>query len=483
MYFLVSRDTLPMTTADNDTALRSASRRIKLDTLIGLRWIAIGGQTAAILVVWLWLGFEMPVALCFALTALSAWLNLFLKLRYPSNLRLRDTPAAILLAYDALQLAGLLYLTGGLQNPFALLLLVPVLVSATALSLRHTIALGALTVMITTLLWPFHQPLPWDPALGEMNQLPVLYIGGVWLAILSALVFSGFYTFRVASEARKLANALSATELVLEREHHLSELDGLAAAAAHELGTPLATIAVVAKELQKELPPNSPLAPDIALLISQSERCRAILGQLTSLGTQSDWSHGLRSIRALLAEAVEPYADGGIDVRIELGTTLGPEPMDRRNPATVYGIGNLIENAVDFANKAVEVRASWDEHNVTVEIVDDGPGFAAEVIDRIGEPYVTTRAPLGDFEAHHHEAGGLGLGFFIAKTFLERSGARLRLANRPPPAGGAIVRITWPREAYGIGSSGGQHPEEFGEERATAYISGRNDEKVGASDR
>jgi two-component system sensor histidine kinase RegB len=143
----------------------------------------------------------------------------------------------------------------------------------------------------------------------------------------------------------------------------------------------------------------------------------------------------------------------------------------------------LIENAVDFASKAVEIRASWDEHNVTVEIVDDGPGFAAEVIDRIGEPYVTTRAPLGDFEARHHEAGGLGLGFFIAKTFLERSGARLRLANRQPPANGAIVRVTWPREAYGIGSGDGRRPDEFGEERATAYISGKNDEKVGASDR
>jgi len=470
------------TAADNRTALRSASRRIKLDTLIGLRWIAIGGQTAAILVVWLWLGFPLPVAVCFALTALSAWLNLFLKLRYPSNLRLRDTPAALLLAYDMLQLAGLLFLTGGLQNPFALLLLVPVLVSATALSLRHTIALGALTVVVATLLWPFHQPLPWDPALGEMNQLPVLYIGGVWLAILSALMFSGFYTFRVASEARKLANALSATELVLEREHHLSDLDGLAAAAAHELGTPLATIAVVAKELQKEVEPDSPLAPDIALLISQSERCRSILGQLTSLGTHSDWSHDRRSIRALVAEAIEPYAESDIPIRIEITESEGPEPTDRRNPATLYGLGNLIENAVDFARKEVEVKVGWNQHHVTVEIVDDGPGFAAEVIDRIGEPYVTTRAPLGEIEAKHHEAGGLGLGFFIAKTFLERSGARLRLANRPPPASGAVVRISWPRDAYGDVADRRRLSGAFGEGGKAAYISGKSSEPVETTD-
>jgi two-component system sensor histidine kinase RegB len=215
---------------DADIGLGSTSRRIKLDTLIGLRWIAIGGQAGAILVVWLWLDFPLPVWLCFALIALSAWLNLFLKLRYPSNTRLRDTPAATLLAYDTVQLGGLLYLTGGLQNPFALLLLVPVLVSATALSLRHTIALGILTMVAATLLWPFHHPLPWTP--GVMDHLPALYIGAVWLAILLALVFSAVYAFRVANEARKLGNALSATELVLEREHHLSELDGLAAAAA-----------------------------------------------------------------------------------------------------------------------------------------------------------------------------------------------------------------------------------------------------------
>jgi two-component system sensor histidine kinase RegB len=467
---------------DNDAALRSSSRRIKLDTLVGLRWIAIGGQTAAILVVWLWLEFPLPVALCFALTALSAWLNLFLKIRYPSNLRLRDTPATVLLAYDALQLGGLLYLTGGLQNPFAVLLLVPVLVSATALSLRHTVALGVLTFVVITLLWRFHEPLPWDVYWGQMSQLPVLYIGAVWLAILSALLFSGFYTFRVASEARKLANALSATELVLEREHHLSDLDGLAAAAAHELGTPLATIAVVAKELQKEIDAASPLAPDIALLISQSERCRNILGRLTSLGTQSDWSHDRRSIRALLAEAIEPYADGDIEVRIEIGESIGPEPTDRRNPATLYGIGNLIENAVDFARSQVDVKASWNEQKVTVEIIDDGPGFAADVIDRIGEPYVTTRSQRRDPEAQHHEAGGLGLGFFIAKTFLERSGARLRLANLPPPATGAIVRITWPRDAYGQGTGPASESVAFGGSAKAAYISGIDGEKVAATE-
>lgn len=462
--------------------LLSDSRRIKLDTLVGLRWIAIGGQTASILVVWLWLEFPLPgIAWSFALIALSAWLNLFLKIRFPSNLRLRDTPAAMLLAYDTLQLGGLLYLTGGLQNPFAPLLVVPVIVSATGLSLAHTVALGALTVLVTTLLWPFHHPLPWAP--GEMNQLPTLYIGAVWASILLACGFAAVYTFRVANEARKLANGLSATELVLEREYHLSELDGLAAAAAHELGTPLATIAVVAKELRKELGPDSPHAADVELLISQSARCREILGRLTSLGTQSDWSHGRRGITALLAEAVEPYSDGNIVVSVTTGTAAGEEPSDRRNPAILYGIGNLIENAVDFAETRVDVIASWSQSVVTVEIIDDGPGFAPEVIDRVGEPYVTTRAPRGERETPDHEAGGMGLGFFIAKTFLERSGARLLLHNRTPPETGAVVRVTWPRAVYGGGSGNGDpagEAAEFGTDGNPAYINAKKDERVGA---
>jgi two-component system, sensor histidine kinase RegB len=424
-------------TKDAET-IPSHARGIRLGTLVGLRWIAIGGQTLAILLVWLYFRFPFPVSLCFALTALSAWINIFLQLRFSSNLRLSDTAAASLLAYDLTQLAALLFLTGGLQNPFALLLLVPVLVSATALPLRHTLALGMLTVAVTTVLWPVHLPLPWAPSAGTMAQLPPLYIGAVWLALLLALVFSAVYTFRVANEARKLANALSATELVLEREHHLSELDGLAAAAAHELGTPLATIALVARELEKDIDPDSPLAPDVSLLISQSERCREILSRLTSLGTQSDWSHSRRTLSHLLAEAIEPYAGGDIDVAIKIGEHSGPEPVDRRNPAILYGIGNLIENAVDFARSQVEIRASWSADAIRIEIADDGPGFADEIIDRLGEPYVTTRGKRGDATVPDPEAGGLGLGFFIAKTFLERSGARVRLSNLPPPASGTV---------------------------------------------
>jgi len=428
---------------------------IKLDTLIGLRWVAIAGQTAAILVVGVFLGYPMAVGACFALTAASAWLNLFLKLKFPSTHRVTDNQAAALLAYDSLQLSGLLYLTGGLENPFALLLLVPVLVSASSLAMRYTLGLGLLTIASTTLLWQYHAPLPWPDEAALDIRMPLLYVGGIWLANLSALTFAAIYTFRVTSESRKLATALAATELVLEREHHLSQLDGLAAAAAHELGTPLATITVVAKELQKELDPASPQAADVQLLVSQAERCREILGRLKSLSGETDWTRDHKPLTHFLTDAAEPYKDLDADVRIAVATQVGPEPVGRHNPATLYGIGNLIENAVDFAHHTVEVTASWTPNTVTVEIADDGPGFAPEVIDRIGEPYVTTRAAPSEPGKPDHEAGGLGLGFFIAKTFLERSGAKLKLANRPLPRTGAIVTITWPRAAYetGLGRS------------------------------
>lgn len=439
---------------------------IKLDTLIGLRWIAIAGQAAAILVVGVLLHYPMAVGICFALTAASAWLNLFLKLRFPSSLRLTNSGATLLLAYDSLQLTGLLYLTGGLENPFALLLLVPVLVSATTLPFQHTVGLGLLTIASTSLLWAYHQPLPWPE--GEAPTMPLLYVGGVWLANLSALAFAGVYTFRVANEARKLATALAATELVLEREHHLSALDGLAAAAAHELGTPLATITVVAKELQKEIDPQSSQAADIQLLVSQSERCREILGRLTSL-SRADWSRDRQPLTHLLTDASEPYLGFDTEVKIISAPHGGAEPVGHHNPAVQYGLGNLIENAVDFARRTVEVTASWSNSTVTVEIADDGPGFAPEIIDRIGEPYVTTRAAPHEPDKPDHEAGGLGLGFFIAKTFLERSGAKLKFANRPPPRTGAVVTISWPRSAYERASSSAPGSNVVGDSEDAAY--------------
>ncbi len=419
-----------------------SGRRLKLSTLIRLRWLAVGGQSVAILVVGLWFGFPLPMGACFALIALSAWLNLGLRLVFPPTYRLGPNWAALLLAYDLLQLSGLLYLTGGLENPFAILLLAPAMVSATTQQADKTFLIGAMTLAAATVLVFIHRPLPWFP--GDVYNVPLHYVGGVWVALVSALGFMAFYAFRVAEEARLLVDALAATELVLQREQHLSALDGLAAAAAHELGTPLATIALVAHELASEVKPDDPHADDIKLIRAQSERCREILSKIASLSSDPAGHLGLMPLSHVLEEAVAPHRDFGIKIAIERKGEA-PEPVAGRNPGLLYGLGNLIDNAVDFAKSEVRILAEWSASEVAITITDDGPGFSPDVIDQLGEPYVTTRR-AGQTPAEEH--GGLGLGIFIAKTLLERSGAKLRLANRKPPETGASVTVAWPRAAF-----------------------------------
>lgn len=418
---------------------------LRLNTLIRLRWLAIIGQSAAVLIVAYGLEFPLPVSMCFALIALSAWLNLFLAFRYPATHRLPPRFALGILLFDALQLGGLLFMTGGLTNPFSLLMTVPVVISATSLPARWTLLLGLAVVAMASLLVFFHLPLPWFP--GIDLSMPFIYVAGMWMAVVSSIAFTAIYAYRVAEEARLLANALSATELVLQREQHLSALDGLAAAAAHELGTPLATIALVAKEMERALGSDSRFREDVVLLRSQSERCREILKRLTSLSSESEEHMARLPITSLIEEVIAPHRDFGIRIVLEPGERQGAEPVGRRNPGVIYGLGNLVENAVDFARETVVLSWRWSETRIELTLVDDGPGFPAEIIDRIGEPYMTKR-PAG-------EGGrGLGLGLFIAKTLLERSGATVTFGNAGEPGKGALVRISWPRAAFL--SSGGR---------------------------
>jgi two-component system sensor histidine kinase RegB len=419
-----------------------SGRRMRLSTLIRLRWLAVAGQTAAILVVAFWFEFPLPLGACLLLISMSAWLNLALRLLFSASHRLDPNWATVLLGYDLLQLAGLLYLTGGLENPFAILLLGPVMVSATTLQSDKTFLLGALTLAAATILVFVHQPLPWFP--GASFEAPLHYVGGVWVALVCALLFMAFYAFRVAEEARQLADALAATELVLEREKHLSALDGLAAAAAHELGTPLATIALVANELAQDMPKDDPHADDIGLIRAQSERCREILSKIASLSAAGEEHLGRMPLSLLLEEVTAPHRDFGIAINVQRDGA-GPEPVAARNPGLIYGLGNLLDNAVDFARSAVRLSATWSESAVKVTITDDGPGFAPDLLDRIGEPYLTTRRMDPQPSTEHD---GLGLGIFIAKTLLERSGARLTLANRKLPERGAVVTVEWPRNRF-----------------------------------
>jgi two-component system sensor histidine kinase RegB len=422
------------------TPRHDPQQNVRLDTIVGLRWLAVIGQTAAVLLVHYGFDFALPLWPALSVIALSAWLNIALSLHDRMSRRIGPRPAAWLLAFDIAQLAVLLYLTGGLQNPFAFLFLGPVIISAMALPPRYTLMLGAFAIACATVLVFVHLPLPW--ADDDPLFLPPLYTVAIWLSILLALVYIGVYAWQIAEGARRLSDALAATELVLAREQHLSQLDGLAAAAAHELATPLSTISVVAKELERALGPSSPHAEDVHLLREQARRCREILGKLTELSADHPFDRAPVSV--LIDEVVMPHRNFGIEIDAVLPSDRAAEPIGRRTPALLYGLGNLVENAVDFARGRVEIAVRWSPREVAVTIADDGPGFSAEVIDRRGEPYLTTRRARRRLAASD-EPTGLGLGFFIAKTLLERSGATLAFANRKMPDHGAVVSVRWDR--------------------------------------
>ena len=351
----------------------------------------------------------------------------------------------MLLGYDIIQLAALLFLTGGLENPFAFLLVVPVAVSASTQPLPVTAALTALDVALVTGLARFHLPLPWGT--GQPPLLPLNYLIGLWAALVSCIVFIAIYAWRIGQEARLMSQALTAAEIVLAREQRLSALDGLAAAAAHQLGTPLSTITLVARELEREVPANSPIRDDIVLLQSQAARCRDILSELSRSGRQDKDDYFSKiPLRHLLEEVIAPLRTPGVEIAVKLAASEeqpipAAEPVVPRNPGLLHGLGNLVENAVDFAASKVTLEAYYDEDLIRLRIWDDGPGIHPAVISHLGAPYVTSR-PRGE---GRDEESGMGLGFFIAKTFLERSGAALWVSNRLPPATGAIVEIVWPR--------------------------------------
>lgn len=418
--------------------------RLRSRTLVGSRWLALVGQMATVLIVHFSLKFELPLLLCIMAIGANAALNLLLSTALPAGRLVRQWEAAAQLTFDVLQLTFLLFLTGGIANPFCLLLIAPATISAATLRPRWTIGLIALTLVCVAALTMTPFPLPWTPVGGF--ELPSVYRFAVATAIGIGLLFTAGYAWRVSVEEGRLADALIATQEVLAREQRLAALGGLAAAAAHELGTPLATIQVTAKELARSLPAGSLDQEDAQLVLSQAQRCREILRKLSTNREISDPSVERLPLGQLLEEAAARHFDGGskallFDIRRPEGA---PDLMVIRQPAVLYGLGNLIENALEFSSQAVTIFASWDISYVHVTISDDGPGFDESVLERLGEPYLTTRA-AGTSGSRQKE--GLGLGFFIAKTLLERSGAKLSFGNQTGASRGAQVKAVWPRRA------------------------------------
>jgi two-component system sensor histidine kinase RegB len=419
---------------------------VSLRKLVLIRWIAVLGQLVTVLVVHYGFDFKLILSSTLVVIAASVGLNILASRRKLSGARLGDREAAAYLAYDTLQLGILLFLTGGLQNPFAVLMLAPVTVSATILSRSSVVGLSALTVIAISALAIWHLPLPQRPA--EPFEPQPIYVLGFWTALVCSTLFIAGYAWSIALEARRMRDAYAATQLALAREQRVSAVGGIAAAAAHQLGSPLATIAVIAKELVRDLPANSPHAADAELLLSQSERCRTILADLAHY---RDGEHGSPFARlpfsALVEAAGEPHVTPRIMLQYAVEASRGPggkpleEPLVARSPEIIHGIGNLIQNAISFAQQEVEVTTSWTADKVSVDVSDDGPGFSASVLAHIGEPYISAR---GSAAGPPYNAQHMGLGIFIAQTLLERTGAQLTFDNLSD--GGAHVAIEWRRQ-------------------------------------
>jgi len=437
----------------DETALLRPKRSdwLRLRTLILLRWMAIVGQFVALIVANQYYGLHLPLGLCFLAVGLAVIANLVSIFIFPQNKRLTEHEALMTLLFDLGQLSFLLYLTGGLTNPFALLILAPVTISASALELRSTLLLGGLAALFITLIGVVNVPLRF--ADGDVFEVPGLFTFGFWLSILIGIAFLGLYSRRVATEMHSMSDALLATQMALAREQKLTDLGGVVAAAAHELGTPLATIKLVSAEMLDELADFPDLAEDARLIRDQADRCRDILRSMGKAG-KDDLHLRQAPLGAVLQEAAEPHMARGIEVIISLA---GPTPQARapqvlRRPELIHGVRNLVQNAVDFARKRVWVDAQFTEDRIVLRIIDDGDGFPPQVIGRIGDPFVRSRRDAQDL-SRRPGYEGMGLGLFIAKTLLERTGAELSFANAADPflapderpeRSGAIVEVIWP---------------------------------------
>ena len=429
------------------------SNWVRLRTLIVLRWIAIAGQIAAILVARRLFYLDLDLGLCSLAVGASVIANLIAMRVYPENKRLSEPEIMWMLIFDLTQLSALLALTGGLNNPFALLILAPVTIAATTLRTRPTVIVGGVAIVLASLVLFFHLPLRTD--LGFIMRLPRDFVYGFWVAIVIGVIFLGAYARRVTFEIAAMSEALLATQMALAREQKLTDLAGVVAAAAHELGTPLATIKLTSSELIDELSDNPALREDAQLIRDQADRCRDILRSMGRAGKDDAQLHSV-PLAELIREAAEPHMDRGKTIEMQIGhpgSAVGRPPMIERRPEIIHGLRNLIQNAVDFAETIVWVDAEWTEQQIMIRIVDDGQGFPPQVIGRIGDPFVRLRRTDGR-QKRRPGYSGMGLGLFIAKTLLERSGAELSFDNAreavegQPRAGtrtGAIVEVLWPR--------------------------------------
>ena len=419
----------------NFSTLFRLRENLNLDrkTLVILRWIAIIGQFSAITLVYFYLNLNFPVLIAFAILFLGFISNLYLQFGIRS-ITLRDFYASIFLVYDLIQLTLLLYLTGGISNPFSILMIIPTIVSSTLLSMGTTIILGILTIIFLFLLTIFHFPLPGIH--DHSITFPKLYLTGYFLAIIVGLVFLSYFGIRFSGESKRRSDAINKVQQVIAKEYELESLGGQAAAAAHSLGTPLATISVVASELKKELGEKNEHSKDIDLLISQTKRCGEILKKISKKQIKDDEFFSKTKLEDLLSELISSFKETS-SKHIKLQTEHDKNKISfQRSPEIIYGLRNFIGNAVKFSKTKVEIILSSNKKDIEILIKDDGPGFPADVIEILGEPYIKSKSP------EINDNAGTGLGTFLGKTLLERKCAKLSFINDKNNKG-ASVKIFW----------------------------------------
>jgi two-component system, sensor histidine kinase RegB len=437
----------------NFLTTEARSEWVRLRTLINLRWLAIVGQSGAVMFASLQLGLILNIGMCILAIGSAIVFNIASTIVYPENKRLSERETMLTLLFDLSQLVFLLFLTGGLNNPFALLILAPVTISATALRLQSTMFLGMMAIFLISVVAKYHLPLRTQQ--GSILEMPGLFVSGFWISLVIGVVFLASYARRVTFETHSMSQALIATQMALSREQKLTDLSGVVAAAAHELGTPLATIMMVSTELLDELSDHPDLKEDAQLIRDQADRCRDILRDMGRTGKDDMLVHHA-PLSEVIREAAEPHLDRGKTLHFNIaGKNLNPpdQPLIRRHPEIIHGLRNLIQNAVDYSKQNVWIDMAWNEQEITVVVADDGSGYPVDMIGRIGDPFVRKRRSRRD-KAARPGYEGMGLGLFIAKTLLERSCADITFANGTDPflnleeipeRSGAIVEVIWPR--------------------------------------
>ncbi len=406
---------------------------ILLGNLIKIRWIAIFGQIFAIFFVTFILNIEIPFLETLLIILLSVIVNFYSYFAERKNKSISNIKAFLFLLFDTLQLGFLLFLTGGIINPFSILILAPVITSASYLPASMTVILSTISIILIVLLNFYFLPLD----LGSEFYLPQIYSFGLITSLVITVIFIAIYAYLFASSSRKISNALSVSKLQILNQKKITEVGSLSAATAHELGTPLNTIFLILNDLLKEkkLIEDKNIVKDIKLLKSQAERCKEILQKLSKnpLKLKDNFLEKVK-ITDLIKINFEKFNK---DKQLNITTIpITNEPEIIYKDEIMYALGNIIQNAIVHSKKTVTVKLNYTKTNFQIIITDDGSGFSKDIIDKLGEPYISKNSE------------GMGLGIFISKNLIENMGGKLNLFNSNDE--NAVVEITFDNSIFNI---------------------------------